>query len=161
MHRKCVLTICTISREHGSAGKRIGQLVAEKMEIPCYYKEMVAIAAQESGLAEEFIFNLNSDENAVMRELYLSAAVVQKAIIAQDKAIKRIADIGSCVIVGRAADYVLRDIKDVVRIFIYAPEEYRVKKIMEMYGDTEEAGRRSLARSDSASMIHCWGAMEL
>lgn len=110
--------IVTISREHGSAGKRIGQLVAQKMGIPCYYKEMVAIAAQESGLAEEFISNLNADENAAMRELYLSTDVVQKAIIAQDKAIKKIANKGSCVIIGRAADYVLRDVKDVVRVFI-------------------------------------------
>ena len=142
--------IVTISREHGSAGKRIGQLVAQKMGIPCYYKEMVAIAAQESGLAEEFISNLNADENAVMRELYLSTDVVQKAIIAQDKAIKRIADNGSCVIIGRAADYVLRDMKNVVRVFIYAPDEYRIKTVMEMYGDTQEAGRRSIMRSDAA-----------
>lgn len=142
--------IVTISREHGSAGKRIGQLVAQKMGIPCYYKEMVAIAAQESGLAEEFISNLNADENAVMRELYLSTDVVQKAIIAQDKAIKKIAGNGSCVIIGRAADYVLRNLKDVVRVFIYAPEEYRIKMVMEMYGDTKEAGRRSIARSDAA-----------
>lgn len=142
--------IVTISREHGSAGKRIGQLVAQKMGIPCYYKEMVAIAAQESGLAEEFISNLNADENAVMRELYLSTEVVQKAIIAQEKAIKKIAGNGSCVIIGRAADYVLRDLKDVVRVFIYAPEEYRIKMVMEMYGDTEEAGQRSIARSDAA-----------
>ena len=142
--------IVTIAREHGSAGKRIGQLVARKMGIPCYYKEMVAIAAQESGLAEEFISNLNADENAVMRELYLSTDVVQKAIIAQDKAIKKIAGNGSCVIIGRAADYVLRDLKGIVRVFIYAPEEYRIKMVMEMYGDTEEAGRRSIARSDAA-----------
>jgi len=142
--------IVTISREHGSAGKRIGQLVAEKLGIHCYYKEMVAIAAQEIGLAEEFISDLNSDENAVMRELYLSTDVVQKAITAQDKAVKRIAEAGSCVLVGRAADYVLRDVHNVVRIFIYAPEEYRVRKVMEMYGDTQEAGRRSIARSDAA-----------
>jgi len=63
--------VVTISREHGSTGKRIGQFVAQKMGIPCYYKEMVAIAGA-----------------------------------------------GSCIIVGRAADYVLRDLKDVVRIFI-------------------------------------------
>lgn len=146
--------IVTISREHGSAGKHIGQIVAQKMGIPCYYKEMVAIAAQESGLAEEFISNLNSDENAIIRELYLSTDVVQKAIVAQDRAIKKIADAGSCVIVGRAADYVLRNMKEVVRIFIYAPEEYRVKKVMEMYGDTEETGRRSIARSDSARSVY-------
>ena len=64
--------IITIAREHGSAGKRIGQLVAQRLGIPCYYKELVAIAAQESGLAQEFISNINLDENAVMRELYLT-----------------------------------------------------------------------------------------
>jgi putative MATE family efflux protein len=142
--------IITISREHGSAGKKIGQLVAQRLGISCYYKEMVALAAQESGLSKEFISHLNSDENAVMRELYLSTDVVKQAIIAQDKAIKQIADAGSCVIVGRAADYVLRDYPNVLRIFIYAPDNYRVNKVMEMYGDTQEAGRKSIARADAA-----------
>lgn len=142
--------IVTIAREHGSVGKHIGQLVAEKMGVPCYYKEMVAIAAQESGLAKEFISGLNSDENAVMRELYLGSSAVRQAIAAQDKAINMIADRGSCVIVGRAADYVLRGRDKLVRVFIHAPRSYRVKKVMEMYGDTEEEGRRSIARSDAA-----------
>ena len=142
--------VITIAREHGTAGKRVGQLVAEKLGIPCYYKEMTALAAQESGLAREFISSINSDENAVMRELYLSTSAVQQAVIAQEKAINMIADAGSCVIVGRAADYVLRNRKNVVRIFIHAPKEYRVKKVMEMYGDTEQEGRKSIARSDSA-----------
>ena len=127
--------IITIAREHGTAGKYIGQLVAEKLDIPCYYKEMTAIAAKESGLASEFISNINSDENAVMRELYLSTNVIQQAVIAQDKVIKMIADTGSCVIVGRSADYVLRHKENLVRIFIYAPKEYRINKVMEMYGD--------------------------
>ena len=61
-----------------------------------------------------------------------------------------IADAGSCVIVGRAADYVLRSRQNVVRVFIHAPKEYRVKKVMEMYGDTEAEGKKSIARSDAA-----------
>ena len=142
--------IVTIAREHGSAGKRVGQLVAEKLGVPCYYKEMTALAAHESGLAKEFISGINSDENAVMRELYLSTTVVQQAIAAQDKAINMIADKGSCVIVGRAADYVLRNRDNVVRVFIHAPKEYRVKKVMEMYGDTQAEGKKSIARSDAA-----------
>lgn len=142
--------VVTISREHGSAGKRIGQLTAEKLGIPCYYKEMIAIAAHESGLAEEFISNLNSDENAVMRELYLSTNAVQDAITAQDRAIRNIADAGSCVIVGRSADHVLRNYKNIVRIFITAPKEYRTRKVMEMYGDTREQAEKSIERSDAA-----------
>lgn len=142
--------VITIAREHGSAGKRIGQLVAKKLEIPCYYKELMAVAAQESGLAREFISGINSDENAVMRELFLTADPVKRAIAAQEKAIRRIADAGSCVIIGRSADYVLRSYSDVVRIFIYAPESYREKKVMEMYGDSSKTARKSIARSDAA-----------
>ena len=142
--------IITIAREHGTAGKQIGQLVAQKLNIPCYYKEMTAIAAKESGLAGEFISNINSDENSVMRELYLSTSVIQQAIIAQDKVIKMIAEAGSCVIVGRSADYVLRHRKDLVRIFIYAPKDYRTKKVMEMYGDTWDEGKKNIERSDAA-----------
>ena len=142
--------VITIAREHGSAGKRIGQMVAEKLDIPCYYKELVAVAARESGLAQEFISNINSDENAVMRELYLTADPVKRAVAAQEKAICHIADAGSCVIIGRSADYVLRNYPDVVRIFIYAPKNYREKKVMEMYGDSPEAAKKSIARSDAA-----------
>ncbi|GAA6295780.1 hypothetical protein F220043C3_42140 [Enterocloster asparagiformis] len=142
--------ILTISREHGSAGKQIGQLVAEKMGIPCYYKEMIALAAKESGLSKEFISSLNTNENMAMRELYLSTEAVQQAVTAQDKAIKRIANTGSCVIVGRAADYVLRGYENVVRVFVYAPAGYRVQNVMKMYGDTQEQGKKSIARSDAA-----------
>ncbi len=142
--------VVTISREHGSAGKRIGQLVAKQMGIPCYYKEMIAVAAHESGLTEAFISNLNSDENAVMRELYLSTSAVQDAITAQDQAIRKIADAGSCVIVGRSADYVLRNHKNIVRIFITAPKAYRIQKVMEMYGDSREQAEKSIERSDAA-----------
>ena len=142
--------IITIAREHGTAGKRIGQIVAQKLNIPCYYKEMTALAAQESGLAKEFISGINSDENAVMRELYLSTSAVRQAVLAQEKAINMIADQGSCVIIGRAADYVLRNHENAVRIFIHASKDYRVKKIMAMYGDTEQEGKKSIARSDAA-----------
>ncbi|MBS6645130.1 MAG: MATE family efflux transporter [Clostridiaceae bacterium] len=146
--------ILTISREHGSAGKRIGQLAAEKLGVACYYKEMIALAAKESGLSKEFITNLNSNENTVMRDLYLSTEPVRQAVTAQDKAIKQIADMGACVIVGRAADYVLREYKNVVRVFIYAPAEYRIKNVMNMYGDTREQGRKSIIRSDTARSVY-------
>lgn len=142
--------IVTISREHGSAGKRIGQLVAEKMGVPCYYKEMIALAAKESGLSKEFISRLNSNENTAMRDLYLSTEAVKQAITAQDLAIKHIADMGACVIIGRAADYVLRSYKNIIRVFIYAPADYRIQNVMKMYGDTREQGRKSIARSDAA-----------
>lgn len=142
--------IITIGREHGSSGKQIGKLVAEKLSIPFYYKEMTALAAQESGLDQEFVSEINANSPTMLHSLYLSTDVIQQAIIAQDKVIRKIAANGSCVIVGRAADYVLRNYEHIVRVFIYAPEEYRMKRVMEVYGDSIEEAKRNIYRSDEA-----------
>lgn len=139
--------IITISRMHGSRGKYIGEQVAKKLNIPYYYKEVTAIAAQESGLDKEFISKLNQKSN-VLHDLYLTTTPVKYAIEAQEKVIKKIAAKGSCVIVGRAADYVLRDNKNLIKIFIYAPEDYRVDSIMEMYGDSKEEAKKNISKSD-------------
>jgi hypothetical protein len=127
--------------------------VVEKLEIPFYYKEMTALAAQESGLHKEFVSEINANLPTVLHDLYLSTNVIQLAVVAQDRIIRKIADSGTCVIVGRAADYVLSDYKDVVKIFIYAPKEYRISKIMEMYGDTVAEARASIKRSDEAERL--------
>lgn len=142
--------IITIAREHGSAGKQIGKLVSQQLGIPFYYKEMTMLAAQESGLDREFISDINANAPAVLHSLYLSTNVIQQAVVAQDKVIRKIADNGSCVIVGRASDYVLRDYENVVNIFIYAPENFRIRQVMEMYGDSAEEARKNIRRSDEA-----------
>ena len=142
--------IITIAREHGSSGKQIGEIVAKKLGIPFYYKEMMALAAQESGLHQEFIEDINNNSPSLLHSLYLSTDVVQRAIVAQDQVIKRIAENGSCVIVGRAADYVLKDEENLMRIFIYAPEEFKIGRIMEMYGDSKKDAIKHIKRSDEA-----------
>lgn len=140
--------IITIARQHGSQGKYIGQLVAEKLGIPYYCKEMTAIAAKESGLDKEFVSDLHFNSPTALNDLYLSTSPVQYAIQAQDRVIKKIAEQGSCVIVGRAADYVLRNNKDLVKIFIYAPKDYRVSNIMKMYNDTKQEALKNIEKSD-------------
>ena len=142
--------IITIAREHGSSGKQIGKLVAERLGIPFYYKEMTALAAQESGMHKEFISDINANSPATLHSLYLSTDVIQQGVAAQNKVIRKIADQGSCVIIGRAADYVLRDYEDVVRIFIYAPEEYKIKRVMEVYGDSAEDAKKNVRKADGA-----------
>jgi cytidylate kinase len=146
--------IITIAREHGSAGKQIGEMVAKKLGIPFYYKEMMALAAQESGLHKEFIEEININSPAHFQKLYLSAEVVQRALAAQEKVIKRIAENGSCVIVGRAADYVLKDYDEVLRVFIYAPEEFRVNRIMQSYGDSYSEAVKNVKRSDEMRALY-------
>ena len=108
------------------------------------------MAAQESGLDREFISDINRNSPERMQELYLSTKVIQHAVQAQNRIICRIAENGSCVIVGRAADHILEDRKDVVRVFIYAPEEYRIARVMEVYGDSREAAEQNIRRSDEA-----------
>ncbi len=160
-------TIITIAREHGTQGKQIGRLVAEKLGVPFYDKELAALAAQESGLDREFISKINRNAPARLRELYLSTAAVAEAIVAQDRIIKRIAENGACVIVGRAADYVLREREDVVKVYLHAPVEYRVQKVMEMYGDNEQEAVKHVQRADTARAAYyesisgnTWGAAE-
>ena len=146
--------IITIAREHGSSGKQIGQMVAKKLGIPFYYKEMMALAAQESGLHKEFIEDINTNSPAVLHRLYLSTDAIQMAVAAQEKVIKQIAEKGSCVIVGRAADYVLKDQKNLVRVFIYASEEFKIGRIMEMYGDSRKDAIKHIKRSDEARSVY-------
>ena len=142
--------IITIAREHGSGGKQVGRLLAERLNIPFYYKEMTALAAQESGLDREFLSDINKNAPNRLHDLYLSTHVIQQAVVAQAKVIQRIAENGSCVIVGRAADHVLRDHADVVRIFLYAPEEYRIQTVMAVYGDSQEEAAKNIRRADNA-----------
>lgn len=141
--------IITISREHGSQGKKIGELVAKQLNIPYYYKELTALAAAESGLDKEYIKKVSSnDGEQISQELYLTTSPAKYAIEAQDAVLKEIAKQGSCVIVGRAADYVLRDQKNLLRVFIYAPKSTRVENIMSMYGDDEKTATKNIERSD-------------
>ncbi len=139
--------IITIAREHGSQGKAIGELVAKKLNIPYYYKEMVSLAAKESGLNKEFVSNINKSQD-ILHELYLTTAPVKYAIAAQEKAINMIASKGSCVLVGRAADYVLRNNPDLIKVFIYANLDYKIANVMKMYGDTKEKAKKNVLKSD-------------
>lgn len=157
--------IITIAREHGTQGKQIGMKIAEALDIPFYDKEVVALAAEKSGLNAEYLDKVWDDTNEqnftgdisdetqgaagrLRHELYLTTSPAKYAIEAQEVAIKSIARAGSCVIVGRAADYVLRHHRNLLRIFIYGDQDLRVKNIMKMYGDTEIEAQKHAAKSN-------------
>ena len=142
--------VITISREHGTCGKQIASLLGKELGIPVYSKELTAIVARESGLAEEFIGKDYDENEEKLSELYMSTAVVQRGIAAQAEVIEKIASRGSCIIVGRAANHVLRNHPDVVRIFLHAPEETRRRNIEEMYGDTPDEATRHMHQSDES-----------
>ncbi len=147
-------TIITIAREHGSLGKQVGRILAQRLGIPFYYKEMIMLAAKESGLDPEFILDINKNSPDVLHSLYFSSHAVRFAMRAQNKIIRKIAQHGSCVIVGRGADQVLRDRPDVVRIFITASEEIRQQRIMQTYGDSLREAKKHIRRSDRARAVY-------
>lgn len=129
--------IISISREHGTNGKEIGRLVAKKLNIPFYDKEEIKKFA---------IQNKMIDNNYTEEEIYdkfLSLDVKKEAIINQAKVIKKIANNGDAVIIGRCADYILNDNDNLVKVFIYAPLDYKIKNIMKNYGDNEKEAKKT------------------
>ena len=147
--------IVTISREFGSGGRTIGKEVAAKLGIPCYDSELIEKIAAESGLAKEYIEK--HGEYAASDSLYGNAvagrgrdgqSVSDKMWLAQKKVITDLAKTESCVIVGRCADYILRDIADCLTVFIHASDEQRAERIVSVYGQREESAVQRLHDKD-------------
>lgn len=147
----------TIGREFGSGGREIGKRVAQGMDIPYYDKELMAVAAEESGLSPEFLQSYDEKPaNSFLYSLAISqqtvltggATVEQMAAKAQRDAILTVAQKGSCVIVGRCADYILRDKPGLVRIFITAGHDARIARIAQRDGVSEKEAEEKLRRMD-------------
>ena len=139
--------IITISRQYGSGGREIGEKLAKELDVPFYDNEIITRAAKESGFAEaafqraeqkatnsllySIAMGLNSYGN---QEFGFSALSIDDQIyLAQSEVVHKMADEGPCVIVGRCADYLLREKKNVVNVFIWAKLESRVKRAIEVY----------------------------
>ena len=135
--------IVTIGREYGSGGRFIARLVAEKLGISFYDNELLAKAAEDSGMSVELFKTFDEKKNGLSIGLGMYSydmSLSQKVFIAQFDAIKSIAETESCVIVGRCADYVLKDMDNVANIFICAPMEDKVKRAIEYYNiDADKA----------------------
>ena len=136
--------IITISREHGTNGKRIAQEVASKLNISFYDKEQIKEFASKYNIEDK---SYSDDE---LYNYYSSLDVNKENIIKQANTIKKIADKSDCVIVGRAADYILKDYKKIIKIFLYAPIDYRVKNIMHNYNDSKEEALNNIKKSDKS-----------
>lgn len=122
--------VITMAREYASGGSEIAQSVADKLGIPLYNKELITIAAKKSGLTEEAIAaSENQRSSSLIYSLYMmgnTMPLADQVYILQSNVIKELAEKGSCVILGRCGDYVLRDRKDVLRTFVFAPLEQRI-----------------------------------
>ena len=136
--------IISISREHGTNGKEIGKIVANKLNIPFYDKEEIKDYAIKNNMIN---YNCSNKE---IYDNFLSLDVRKEAIINQTKVIKKIANDSDAVIIGRAADYILKENKKLVKVFIFASMDYRIQNIMKNYGDNEKEAKKHIINSDQS-----------
>ncbi|MDD5927114.1 MAG: cytidylate kinase-like family protein [Firmicutes bacterium] len=154
--------LVTISREYGSGGRIIGELLAEKLKVPFYDKEIIDMAVEQSGYSREVIEGAELKAKSSFAYSLASAlsfnegttgsvlSVNDRLFLAQFQVIREIGDTGSGVIVGRCADYVLREMPGVTNVFIYAEYEDRLKRAVEKYGDDPEKAEDIISTYDKA-----------
>ena len=151
--------IITISREFGSGGRTIGKLVAEKLDIPCYDSQLIHQIALESGFDENYI----KDAGEYAPGGFLSSALSSRSFgptnedllwEVQQKIITELAEKGSCVIVGRCADYILQDRTDVLNVFIHGNEEEKCQRIMKLYEKSRKEALAMMKNTDKKRSIN-------
>lgn len=145
--------VITISREFGSGGRTIGKLVAEKLRIPCYDAELIEKIAKESGFSPEYI----KEEGEYASSGWLSPLLSNRSMgmtnqdklwAIQKEIIMDLAKKGSCVIVGRCADYILKDEAECLNVFIHADMKFREERIVREYGERPETPSQRLRDKD-------------
>ena len=154
--------IITISRQYGSGGREIGSKLAEKFGIPFYDNELITRAAKESGYAEAAFHN--AETKATNSLLYSIAMVMSsygnqeigftqlslddRIYLAQSDVIRKVAEEGPCVIVGRCADYILKETENVINIFVYADMEFRKERAIRMDGLDPKRAEEEIIKMD-------------
>jgi len=153
--------IITISREFGSGGRTIGKRVAEELGIRCYDKELIEKLAEETGFSKRYIEEQGEYAPASHPFSYAfvgrnidGMSVSDYLWNEQRKKILELAEQESCVIVGRCADYILREREDVLNVFVHAPKETRAKRIVEVYGETSVAPEKRLRDKDKKRAVN-------
>ena len=156
--------VITIGRECGSGGRLIGNRLAEKLNIKCYDKELLTLAAKKSGLCEEifeshdekptssFLYSLVMDTYSFgySSSGFSDMPMNHKIFLAQFDAIKKLAGEGPCVMVGRCADYALADWNDCFSIFVHADLDWRINRIASKHGKTPKEAKDMITKTDKS-----------
>lgn len=159
--------VITISRQCGSGGRYIGERLAKALGIPCYDEKLMDMVAKESGFALDFVeekgeritgsllFNIASSLTYASNVMSGNGINLQDEIyFIQNRIIKELAEKESCVIVGRCADYVLRDRDDCLNVFIHADEKSKLERAVKFYGMSEKDAPSILKKKDKARYNH-------
>ena len=151
--------IITISRQYGSGGHAIARMVAERLDIPFYDNQLITEVAKQSGFSEAFV--KENDEHASYSNSFLYQLAMsvtgshgrttsqQQVFDVQSRIIRDLAERESCVIVGRCADYILRDRLDCLNVFVYADTKRRCARILEQYGLGEKSTEARMKEQDN------------
>lgn len=149
--------VITIAREYGSGGRYIGRLIADKLGIKFYDKDFVEKLATETGLSEEYIEN-NEQKRNVLDVLnsgyYAGLNNADELFIKESELIKQVAEKESCVIIGRCADFILQNNKNVLRVFVYSNMEDKIKRATNIYGFDKAKAEKEIKRIDKLRANH-------
>ena len=154
--------VITISREYGSGGREIGEKLAKELGVPFYDNELITRAAKASGFAESAFANAETKAtNSLLYSIamgmsaygshevgYTSLSLDDRIFIAQSEVIRNLAKEGPCVIVGRCADYILKDMDNVINVFIWADMKYRVHRATTMYDLPVNKAEENIRKAD-------------
>lgn len=154
--------IITISRQYGSGGREIGSKLAEKFGIPFYDNELITRAAKESGYAEAAFHNAETKAtNSLLYSIamgmssygnqeigFTQLSLDDRIYLAQSDVIRKVAEEGPCVIVGRCADYILKETENVINIFVYADMEFRKERAIRMDGLDPKHAEEEIIKMD-------------
>jgi len=149
--------VITIGREYGSGGRYIGELVAEKLGIKCYDKEFISHVSKSTGLSKEYIEKNEQKRNTLeaLNNLYYGGLnTTDELFISESQIIKDLAKKESCIIIGRCADFVLKDEKNIVKIFIYSDLENKIKRATKHYGLSRQNAEKEIKRINKLRSNH-------
>lgn len=153
-------TIITIGRQYGSGGREIGKLLAQKLGIGYYDKELLRKAAQESGLCEKVMESFDERPKSLLYSIAMDTymfslpgmgatdSLEQQVYLATFESIRRAAEEGSCVIIGRCADYALADNENLLKIFITSPMTKRMERVSKRKDLTPDKAKQLISRTD-------------
>lgn len=158
--------IITIARQNGSGGREVGKILADLLGIICYDQEILAEAANESGISLQEI-EKKEERTSRTNMFFYGIPAPNPVFVAQSKAIETLAANGPCVFVGRCADYVLRDRSDVINVFVKAPMEARVARSSKRNNISEKEAFARVKDKDSERALYyqrytgiVWGTVE-
>ncbi len=149
--------VITISREYGSGGRYVGRLIADILGIKFYDKDFIKKLAEETGLSEEYIESNEQKRNSLSNlnnGYYFGLDNRDDLFLKESELIKEVASKESCVIIGRCADFILKDEKNIVKIFIYSDMENKIKRAIEFYGMDKEKAKKEIKQIDKLRGNH-------